>query len=231
METPEATLQTFRAEIDAIDEQLAQLLVQRIGIIQQVATLKARHWPKSCHIRPGREGQMHRALQQRFTGTAFPPLTALAIWRQLIGGSTHLESPLVATVIDQDHRFLVREYFGLQAPVSTAQNFADALDRVKSGGANLLVLPSPDISDWWKNARMIQDAGLCIFASLPLVEGTLPAGVRPAVALAALAPEPSGDDISYYVTGGKLEKFDGFIEGRDGIFLGAHPRPIELRVV
>ena len=229
MSTPEEILQLFRAEIDAIDEQLARLLVQRIGVIHQVAALKRQHWPKTCHIRPGREGQMHRAILQRFTGSGFPPLTALSIWRQLIGGSTHVESPLVATVIDPDHRFLVREYFGLQAPVSIAQDFDEALERVKSGGANLLILPSPDISDWWKNARMLADAGLAIFASLPLVEGTLPAGVRPAVALAALTPEDSGDDVSYYVNGGKLEKFDGFIEDRDGIFLGAHPRPIALR--
>lgn len=228
MTKPEEKLTGLRQRIDAIDETIARALEERTGIIAEVAALKAEHWPKACHIRPGREGQMHRAIQKRFAGTNVPVITALSIWRQLIGGSTHLESPLIATVIDHDHRFLAREYFGLQASVTLAQNLGDALERIKNNSSNLLILPSPDISDWWKNARMIQEAGLAIFASLPLVEGTLPAGVRPAVALAQLKPEPSGDDISYYVNAGQLEKFDGFIEGRDGVFLGSHPRPISL---
>ncbi|MFZ4541680.1 MAG: chorismate mutase [Rickettsiales bacterium] len=56
MENPDEKLNALRARIDATDEQLAELLISRIGIINEVAKLKAEHWPNSCHIRPGREG-------------------------------------------------------------------------------------------------------------------------------------------------------------------------------
>ncbi len=229
MTKPEAQLAALRQRIDALDNTIAEALIARAAVVREVAELKAQHWPAACHIRPGREGQMHQAIARRFTGTGFPPLTALSIWRQLIGGSTQIESPLAAVVIEPDHRFLAREYFGLQVSTSVAADFSQAIARVKEGIANLVILPAPDLADWWKNTQPLSETGLRIFAALPLVEGNLPAGVRPAVALAAIAPEPSGDDVSYYINQGNIERLDGFIEGRDGFFLGAHPRQIELR--
>jgi chorismate mutase len=228
MTHPEEQLQGLRSRIDALDESVAKLLIERAGVIRDVAALKAQHWPKSCHIRPGREGQMHRTILKRFAGSGFPPAVALAIWRQLIGGSTHLESPLVVTAVDPNHRFLAREYFGLQVGTAVAPSIGEALARMEAGESNLLILPSPDVSGWWQYAPRLREIGLSIFACLPLVEGSLPTGVVPAVALAAVEPEPSGDDISYHVENGRLEKTEGFLPERPGIFLGAHPRPLSL---
>ena len=107
-------------EAATLSDEEAEALIARAAVVRDVAELKAQHWPAACHIRPGREGQMHQAIARRFTGTGFPPLTALSIWRQLIGGSTQIESPLAAVVIEPDHRFLAREYFGLQVSTSVA---------------------------------------------------------------------------------------------------------------
>ena len=85
MDSPEEQLLAHRARIDQVDELIAQLLIARTQVIGDVAKLKAANWPNACHIRPAREGQMHRALVQRFRGTDFSTRTALAIWRQLIG--------------------------------------------------------------------------------------------------------------------------------------------------
>ncbi len=229
MSNPEETLAGFRARIDAIDDQLSALLVERTGIIHEVAALKRANWPNSCHIRPGREGQMHRAISKRFAGTIFPPLAALTIWRQLIGASTHIESPLNVTVMDTAHQWLAREYFGLQIGITHTSAITDALASMEDGRSNILILPTPESSDWWKHTALLAKHGLFIFGALPAALGTLPKGATPAVALAPVTPEPSGDDISYFVRDGKLEIVDGFESSREGaIFIGSHPRAIHL---
>lgn len=230
-ETPENQLAALRGRIDALDEQLSQLLIQRIGIVGEVAALKAEHWPNNCHIRPGREGQMHQAIAKRFTGTPFPPLAGLAIWRQLIGASTHLESPLNITTLDAhpEHLWMAREYFGVQVGTQIARTLVDALAHIRNGSSNIIILPCPTASEWWKGAEAMRVAGLQIFATLPVDGDNLPSGALPAVALAQLTPEPSGDDVSYHVIDGKLVVHSDFnADAGNGIFLGAHPRAIRL---
>lgn len=231
METAQQKLADLRASIDTMDARLSQLLIERIAVIREVAALKAEHWPNNCHIRPGREGQMHRALAARFAVSAFPPLAALAIWRQLIGASTHLESPLNITSLTEygEHVWLAREYFGVQVGVQTVATIADAIHSIRAGGSNIMILPDPSGYDWWKYAGMIREAGLYIFAALPVVAGNVPVGTVSAVALAALVPEDSGDDISYHVENCQLTIREGFHnDDAGGIFLGAHPRQITI---
>ncbi|MDX2095259.1 MAG: chorismate mutase [Alphaproteobacteria bacterium] len=229
-ETAEATLAALRARIDAMDRQLADLFNARIGIIAEVAALKAAHWPNTCHIRPGREGQMHRATCDRFAHGPFPALAALAIWRQLIGASTHLESSLAVTALAAypEHLWLAREYFGVQVGLTASATLATALETLATRRSNILILPTPTASDWWQQAEALRAAGLFIFAQLPVVADNLPAGATAAVALATVTPEPSGDDISYHLRAGELVTRDGFHPDDDGIFLGAHPRAIHL---
>jgi chorismate mutase len=230
--TPEEQLAALRARIDATDRQLAILLDSRIGIIREVAQLKARHWPGNCHIRPGREGQMHAAIAERFNNSAFSSLSALAIWRQLIGASTHLESPLTVTTLESypEHIWMAREYFGIQINSHTALTLTDAFVQLTVDVSNILLLPAPLDSKWWHHVEAISSAGLFIFASLPVVEGHIPEGTTPALALGEVAPEDSGDDLSYHYINGKIHVVDGFVpDAAGGIFLGAHPRPIHLR--
>ncbi len=230
MENPEENLTALRARIDKLDEQLAALLNQRIGVIREVAALKAAHWPNNCHIRPGREGQMHRAIAERFLNSEFPPLAALAIWRQLIGASTHLESPLniVCLNANPEHAWLAREYFGVQIGLQLVPTLVDAFAHLRNDTSNILILPAPINADWWKAAEGFRAAELKIFASLPVVGDNLPVGMEGAVALAKLKPEPSGDDVSYHVHNGELVTTVGFNPEGAGYFLGAHPRPIHL---
>jgi len=232
MDSPEQQLLQFRAKIDAVDAQLARLLVERIGVIREVAALKAAYWPNACHIRPGREGEMHRAIAARFADTGFSPLMALAIWRQLIGGSTHVESPLHVTYLAAypEHRFLAREYFGVQVGATSAATLAEAVAHIKTGQSNILILPTPTQHDWWRDHALLAEHGLHIFAALPLVENNCPSDCTPAVALAAVTPENSGDDISYFLrTDGTLAILNGFhTTHENAVFLGAHPRPITL---
>lgn len=194
--SPAEQLAGFRARIDALDETIARLLLERTGIIREVAELKQTHWPSSCHIRPGREGQMHAKITRRFEDTHIPPIAALSIWRQLIGAATHIESPLTATYLAHEsaHGWLAREYFGAGVGLVAESSLADMLDDLVEGRANLLLLPEG--SDWWRDAALFRSHNLSIFATLPVTSQPIPEGNR-ALALAQVDPEPSGDDISY----------------------------------
>ncbi len=230
MTSPEQELAALRAKIDGIDEKISALLIERIGIIREVAALKAAHWPQNCHIRPAREGQMHQAIAKRFMGSAFPPLAALAIWRQLIGASTNLESPLNITVLSAhpEHVWMAREYFGVEIGLQVVPTLVDALANIRNETSNIILLPCPTKDEWWRGAQGIRAAEITIFASLPVSGNNLPPSAIPAVALAKLSPEDSGDDVSYHVDNNELVTRAGFHPGEPGIFLGAHPRAITL---
>ena len=253
---PEAELTAHRAAIDALDDQLIALLKERIEIVRKVGALKANHWPSDCHIRSGREGEMHTRIAKHFKASRFHPKAAVALWRLLIGSSTTLESPLNIAYLAEHpvHYWLVREYFG---PLVGLTSIATPGLVEKS---NLLVLPAPELHSegWWRHPLSHKGKPLHLFARLPLVEEELPNDAVPAVALAAIKPEPSGDDISYIILksataptikGARIFSrgehhlviLDGFIgpdspaykqlitpEIADHYWLGAHPRPLNF---
>lgn len=231
MNKPEQQLTDFRARIDAIDERIAQALLERASIVRQVAALKQEHWPSSCHIRSGREGQMHRAIAKRFAGTDLPPAIALVIWRQFIAAATQLESPLsiASLAAASHHRWLAREYFGANVAVCEHDTLSALLHSAEANHCTIVLLPAP-IGDCWPNAAALAAQGFMLFARLPVAQ-QVPGGFAPALAFARLKPEPSGDDISYFLREEMVEIVPGFAEKRDGArFLGAHPRPILLGV-
>ena len=257
--SPEAALADFRRKIDTLDDKLIALLIARMGIIRNVAALKAKHWPSPCHIRSGREGEMHRRIAKAFKATSFPPFAAVTIWRQIIGASTMAESPLrVAYLASEPHHYwLAREYFG---PLIQLTSVA-APSLVES--SNILILPAPEEPgvNWWRNPIEHKGNPLRLFARIPLVNEELPGDAFPAVALASITPEPSGDDVSYFLVksandipklkGARMISYgkdhllilDGFVAETDTRikkltandcsvhFWGAHPRPLSLGVV
>lgn len=189
-------LKALRTRIDAVDDQLIALLKERIGIIHEVASYKRAHTPADCHIRPGREGEMHRRIQQAFEDSDFPPAAALLIWRQIIGASTHLESPItIAVGPGQDGlAWHAREYFGRPVRHFTAGSITEAIDSVLTKRATIALLPAPTDTNLVEWAALAQHPQLQAFASLPVVlaPGESPAGY----AIAAVATEASGDDVS-----------------------------------
>ena len=255
--SPEQQLTDFRRRIDTLDDKLIRLLIERIGIVRTVAALKAEHWPNSCHIRSGREGQMHQRIAKAFAGSGFSPWAAVSIWRQLIGASTNVESPLSIAYLSSEphHYWLAREYFG---PLVNLTSIA-APSLVET--SNVLILPTPDEPgvNWWRNPMLHHAKPLMLFARLPLAAEDMPGELASAVALAPITPEPSGDDISYFliktadITPPILKSSRVISHGRDHLlilsgfvtmedariqklqstethihWLGAHPRPLTL---
>ncbi len=214
----EPALEALRARIDALDDAIIKLIRERMGIIAEVAALKNGHTAARCHIRSGREGQMHRRIAAAFAGSDFPPLAALAIWRQLISAASHREAPLSISSAAPAH--LARDYFGSFATHRNAAHAQAALAELASGQASIAVIPPSGLS------ALARFPALKVFAALPLSGRSIEA-----LAVAEITPEPSGEDVSYFLSAeGKVETMAGFArEGQPGaLWLGAHPQQLKL---
>lgn len=199
-------LETYRREIDALDDQVVALLKNRLSIVKKVGEYKERTGGSACPIRPGREATMLRRIANSFAGSHFSPAAAAQIWRTLIGTSTALEARLSIAVYApegaSDLFWLAREYFGPAAIITRQPHIKRVIGDVMDGTAAVGVIPplSSDESNWW--SHLLQPGGDTpkIFAHLPFVyQGTEQKHIPSALAFSRVAPEDSGDDVSLFV--------------------------------
>lgn len=198
-----AELAKFRQQIDAIDGKIVDLLIKRTDVVSQVGEMKRRNAPDQCPIRPGREAMQLRRIMDAFQGTAFSPEAAAAIWRIIIGMSTSVESPLKLSIFaperEGDLRWLAREYFGPSASAIFQPQARRVIGDLMDGKASVGILPvlhSSDVAPWSVHLMEKGKNMPKIFARIPFVRGQ---GTPAALAVAFIAPEPSGGDISLLV--------------------------------
>lgn len=199
------TLAALRAEIDRIDDSIHDLLMLRAGIVETLAASGAK---RGTPFRPAREAQILRRLLARHRGR-LPKATLVGIWRELLVGMTTIQAPFSVAVwspaAGSGHVALAREQFGTAVPLRWMRSTAQVLRAVSLGEASVGVLPLPQddpagdgsADPWWISLCRGEASNLAVVARLPFV--TLrPDGSPPAQSLvvAALTPEPSGDDRS-----------------------------------
>jgi chorismate mutase len=195
--TPGASLASLRRQLDAIDNQLHDLLLRRARIIEDVA-----HDPSKSgiKIRPGREAAILRRLLARHTG-AMPPQAIFRFWRELFAAALVIEGGQTVAVCagpdETDLPALAREHFGALTPLRKHRNPAQALADIERGTAQVAVLPPPSEDSeggWWMSLGTGQRQ-LSVIAKLPFwtrrAEG-LPTGE--AYVVATIRPDPSAAD-------------------------------------
>lgn len=206
----ETELLSLRQSIDAIDEEMIALIKKRCEFVKQVGKLKEKHVQPECFIRPAREAMMVKSITAKFSKDGFHPAAAAAIWRSIIAASTNLEKPLKiiahAPSDAQENYWLAREYFGSFSQISKEPTLSRLFGQLMDGKAQLGIVPplSADAEQpWWQHLVQNSARPLAIFASLPvcLSQKDAVAGRYEPLALAvgAVTPEPTGDDISYAV--------------------------------
>ncbi len=197
MTTAPATLTSLRAEIDALDDRLHDMLMARAAIIERVAGTAGKTGTK---IRPGREAAMLRRRLTRHQGS-LPPQTILRIWRELFAGALVIEGGQTIAVCGAedgvDLSALAREHFGPLTPLRRHPNPAQALADLEHEAAQIAVLPPPsEEADgaWWTTLGTGQ-RNLSVIAKLPFWRRR-PEGVPlgEAYAVAAMRPDASGAD-------------------------------------
>jgi chorismate mutase / prephenate dehydratase len=148
-------LQDLRRRLDAIDDGLHDLLVERAEIVSLVADHK-RHRNLSFY-QPAREAEIIRRLVARHRGPL--PLTSLVrIWREMLAASVSLEAPFAVAVYAPTGSAgfwdLARDHFGSNTPLSAFGSIGQVIHAVAEAQASAGVLPMPQEGEpnpWWRH--------------------------------------------------------------------------------
>ena len=187
-----APLDALRREIDRLDDALHDLIVKRAEIVAGIRAAKA----GSLALRPAREAEILRRLLARHTGD-FPRASLVRVWREIMGAMVRLQGPFsVAALADGACATLAREEYGASTALAEWPRARDVLAAMRAGAVSIAVLPVPrpnEVDPWWP--ELLDDDELHIVAGLPFASHPgAGAGAPKALAVARLAPAPSGED-------------------------------------
>ena len=196
--TPAAdpALQALRAEIDALDDAMHDLLMRRAAVVARMAGSRAKTGVGSP-LRPGREAAVLRRLLARHSG-ALSRGAVVRIWRHIFMAHTAIQGAFTAAVAASGEAAqtlaLAREHFGTSTPLTPFASPAQALAALSTGKTSVAVLPAPageGEGAWWQS---LEAPRLLIVARLPfLVDATR---ADAALVVAPVPPDASGEDRS-----------------------------------
>ena len=198
--SPDQELEELRREVDRIDRTMVELLADRLHVVREIARIKQTAAAGQPAIRPGREAVILRRLVEQ-AGDRFPAGTLVRMWRELLAATTRAQAPLaIAACVPPDRPELwdlARDHFGAAVPIQRTASWSHALRLVADGDADLAVLPLPGEGEpWWASLLDTSVRPLRVVARLPFG----PAGPQlegsGAMVVGAIAPEPSGADLS-----------------------------------
>ena len=138
-------LNALRHQIDALDDQLHDLLMQRFQITGQVAAAKGAQSDPSLIPRPARERAIVERLLARHDG-ALPPRSLVRIWKEIMGAACHQQTDFRIGVIAGPISALAgaaREHFGTAVQLEFGAS-ADIFERLANRELALAVLPVDD---------------------------------------------------------------------------------------
>ena len=175
MLSDQSDLEELRRRLDAIDDRLQDLLIERLEIVSRVATEK-RDGGVPPHV-PAREAQILRRLVAR-QGDTFPVGPLVRIWRELLGATTRAQGPFAIGVYAPPETpgiwDIARDHYGSHAPMTVFPSTFQLIRAVTDRRVAVGVLPVPQDGDsdpWWMHL-------LSPDADTPRVIGRLPFGPR-----------------------------------------------------
>jgi len=150
-DTPKhAPLDELRQQIDAIDDQLLQLIHQRAGLAAQVGQQKQANGDTAYYV-PSREADIIRRLLRAnnettdgINGERIPDAAVHGIFREIIGACLSLELPLSIAYLGPQGTFThaaARKQFGSTGKYFACRNFDEIFDEVESGRVAYGVVP------------------------------------------------------------------------------------------
>ncbi|MDC7682820.1 chorismate mutase [Asticcacaulis sp. BYS171W] len=210
IEVKAETLQSLRLKIDALDTDLLRLIDERSALARDIAAAKIREGVAGQSVsllRPDREALLLRKLTDA-PRKAASDAAVIAIWRELISESLRIQGEdqgglhLNFWAGDKPAEIFQwgRERFGAaptQGPLAEPLHvIAAARDPQNIGIISL----ETRAGAWW--ARLLAEPAVRVICALPERNPDRPK----AFAIAALTPEPTGDDVSYWVTDSRLSE-------------------------
>lgn len=194
--TADPALQALRAEIDALDDAMHDLLMRRAAVVARMAASRAKTGAGSP-LRPGREAAVLRRLLGRHQG-ALSRGAVVRIWRHIFMAHTAIQGAFTAAVAAAGEAAptlaLAREHFGTATPLTQFASPAQALAALSAGKASVAVLPAPTGEGdgaWWQT---LEAPRLAVVARLPFLADAAHADA--ALVVAPVPPDASGQDRS-----------------------------------
>jgi chorismate mutase / prephenate dehydratase len=195
-------LDDLRRRIDAIDDALHDLLMERAEIGRRIGTVKGAARNGAAAWRPGREAQILRRLVARHRGP-LPKAALVRIWRELMTAFLRLQGGFAVAVQagteEAACRDVARDHFGSLTTIRSHKTAMQVLHEVSERRAAIGVLPLPqqdDAQPWWP-MLLASDADLPrVIARLPFVPGALTGSKQEALVVGHMPLENSGTDRS-----------------------------------
>ncbi|WP_245413748.1 chorismate mutase [Fulvimarina endophytica] len=202
-----ARLLELRAKIDAIDESVHRLLMQRASVIDELIEVKGTVRDGAA-FRPGREASMMRELVARHKGH-LPIATVEHFWREIISTFTHLQAPyeVFACPFEGGEAAAIetaRFYFGFSVPLRPLSSAQEVVAAIEEGGDRLGVLPLGGLYPWWQGLR-----NASIVCALPFIEAPDHPVREPAVVIAPPLADPAAAPISCWRVDGLTQMATG----------------------
>lgn len=138
-----AQLSPLRARIDQIDAEILDLINQRARTAQQVGDIKHAHHAEGPVLRPEREAQVIRQLQNKNRGP-FPEIAVAAVWTEIMSACRGLEQALAVAYLGPAGSFSEQaafEHFGRSVTGVSCVSFDEVFRAVEAGAANVGMVP------------------------------------------------------------------------------------------
>jgi chorismate mutase len=171
MSFPPPDLGELRRRLDAIDDRLHDLLVERGEVIAMVAASKK--GGNLAAFQPGREAEIIRRLVARHRGD-FPVANLVRMWREMLAATVGLQAPFAVAVLAPveapGYWDLARDHYGSSTPMSAYASTGQVIRAVSEGRASLGVLPMPqegEADPWWRHLVSQDDDAPRVLARLP----------------------------------------------------------------
>jgi len=197
MTSPEPTLDSLRAQVDRIDDQLHDLIMKRCALVERLGELKG----EGLALRPGRDAAVLRRLVARHRGN-FPKAALVRLWREMIGAMLGIQQPLTIAVAQSERGDgfieLCRNHFGVVWPVIPTPSAGQVIKLVSDGQASVGVVPLPGhgpggAEPWWVALNGERDTIPRVVARLP----AYPADSRPEPLQALVIARRGHDDTGF----------------------------------
>ncbi|WP_306119559.1 MULTISPECIES: chorismate mutase [unclassified Roseitalea] len=190
-------LTELRAKIDAVDETIHTLIMQRATVIDELIRIKGADRSRGAAFRPGREAQMMRALADRHAGSV--PLGMIVhLWRELISTFTHMQAPYAVHLAEAGRadimRDMARHHFGFTVPLIAHADASGAIAAARARGNALALVPLEGAGPWWDDLDAA--TGLSVMARLPVIG--VPFATVDAFVLSPQLSDPVPFDVRLY---------------------------------
>lgn len=137
-------LKPLRDKIDAVDHQILELLNERAQTAIEVGKVKHKYDADDAVIKPEREAQVIRALQQDNLNSAFPNTSVEAVWTEIISACRGLERGLTIAYLGPKGSFSEQaayEFYGHAVQMLECPSFDEVFRAVEAGQADVGMVP------------------------------------------------------------------------------------------